>query len=176
MVQKTEDQGGPAADTVEKDSPLLDLTDQSVKKLLKLGKQRGYVTHDELNAVLPSEEVTPDAIEDTMAMLNEMGISFVEQEETDEATAADEEPDEEDNRSLVVNNLPAKSETRKQFEKEFLAARRRGDVEFMFRGRPISTRRADETGEKHRERMKEAAAQQRLDERLERYRARKGMA
>lgn len=69
---------------------------------------------------------------------------------------------------------PAKSETRKQFEKEFLAARRRGDVEFMFRGRPISTRRADETGEKHRERMKEAAAQQRLDERLDRYRARKG--
>lgn len=71
---------------------------------------------------------------------------------------------------------PAKSETRKQFEKEFLAARRRGDVEFMFRGRPISTRRDDETGEKHRERMKEAAAQQRLDERLERYRARKGGA
>lgn len=69
---------------------------------------------------------------------------------------------------------PAKSETRKQFEEEFLAARRRGDVEFTFRGRPISTRRDDETGEKHRERMKEAAAQQRLDERLDRYRARKG--
>ena len=84
MVQKTEDQAGPAADTVEKDSPLLDLTDQSVKKLLKLGKQRGYVTHDELNAVLPSEEVTPDAIEDTMAMLNEMRISVVDQEETHE--------------------------------------------------------------------------------------------
>ncbi len=114
MVQKTEDQAGPAADTVEKDSPLLDLSDQSVKKLLKLGKQRGYVTHDELNAVLPSEEVTPDQIEDTMAMLNEMGISVVEQEETDEAAVApvDDEPDEEDNRSLVVNNLPAKSETR----------------------------------------------------------------
>ena len=52
MAQKTEDQAGPAAETVEKDSPLLDLTDQSVKKLIKLGKQRGYVTHDELNAVL----------------------------------------------------------------------------------------------------------------------------
>lgn len=62
MAQRTEDQAGHSTDTVEKDSPLLDLTDQSVKRLLKLGKQRGYVTHDELNAVLPSEEVTPDQI------------------------------------------------------------------------------------------------------------------
>ena len=41
MAQKTEDQAGTATDTIEKDSPLLDLTDQSVKKLLKTGKQRG---------------------------------------------------------------------------------------------------------------------------------------
>ena len=98
MVQKTEEQAPTAAEAPEKDSPLLDLSDQSVKKLLKIGKTRGYVTHDELNAVLPSEEVTPDQIEDTMAMLNDMGITVVEQEEgedgeaaTDEAPAEDEE-------------------------------------------------------------------------------------
>ncbi len=114
MAQKSEDQASTATETIEKDSPLLDLTDQSVKKLLKLGKQRGYVTHDELNAVLPSEEVTPDQIEDTMATLSEMGISVVDQEDSDEAAAApvDDEPDEEEGRSLVANNVPAKSETR----------------------------------------------------------------
>ncbi len=151
MVQKTEDQAGPAADTVEKDSPLLDLTDQSVKKLLKLGKQRGYVTHDELNAVLPSEEVTPDAIEDTMAMLNEMGISVVEQEETDEATAADEEPDEEDNRSLVVNNLPAKSETRAEPTERTddpvrMYLREMGSVELLSREGEIAIAKRIEAG------------------------------
>jgi RNA polymerase primary sigma factor len=63
------------------DGPLLDLTDAAVKKFIKLAKARGYVTMDELNKVLPSEEVTPDAIEDTMAMLSEMGINVVEAEE-----------------------------------------------------------------------------------------------
>jgi RNA polymerase primary sigma factor len=151
MVQKTEDQAGTAADTVEKDSPLLDLTDQSVKKLLKLGKQRGYVTHDELNAVLPSEEVTPDAIEDTMAMLSEMGISVVEQEETDEATAADEEPDEEDGRSLVVNNLPAKSETRAEPTERTddpvrMYLREMGSVELLSREGEIAIAKRIEAG------------------------------
>ncbi|MDE2356742.1 MAG: RNA polymerase sigma factor RpoD, partial [Alphaproteobacteria bacterium] len=63
------------------DGPLLDLTDAAVKKFIKQAKARGYVTVDELNKVLPSEEVTPDAIEDTMAMLSEMGINVVEAEE-----------------------------------------------------------------------------------------------
>jgi RNA polymerase primary sigma factor len=63
------------------DGPLLDLTDAAVKKFIKQAKARGYVTMDELNKVMPSEEVTPDAIEDTMAMLSEMGINVVEAEE-----------------------------------------------------------------------------------------------
>ena len=52
------------------DGPLLDLTDAGVKKFIKLAKTRGYVTMDELNKVLPSEEVTSEAIEDTLAMLS----------------------------------------------------------------------------------------------------------
>jgi len=63
------------------DGPLLDLTDAAVKKFIKQAKARGYVTHEELNKVLPSEEVTSEAIEDTMAMLNEMGINVVEAED-----------------------------------------------------------------------------------------------
>jgi RNA polymerase primary sigma factor len=74
------------SDTVEApeaptDGPLLDLTDAGVKKFIKQAKARGYVTMDELNKVLPSEEVTSEAIEDTLAMLSEMGVNVVEAEE-----------------------------------------------------------------------------------------------
>src|ERR1700756_3844237 len=64
--------------------PLLDLSDAAVKKMIKLAKKRGYVTHDQLNAVLPSEEVSSDQIEDVYAMLNEMGINVVDNEDTAE--------------------------------------------------------------------------------------------
>ena len=63
------------------DGPLLDLTDAGVKKFIKQAKARGYVTMDELNKVLPSEEVTSEQIEDTLAMLSEMGVNVVEADE-----------------------------------------------------------------------------------------------
>src|SRR3954452_25105075 len=63
------------------DGPLLDLTDAGVKKFIKQAKARGYVTMDELNKVLPSEEVTSEAIEDTLAMWSEMGVNVIESEE-----------------------------------------------------------------------------------------------
>jgi RNA polymerase primary sigma factor len=63
------------------DGPLLDLTDAGVKRFIKQAKTRGYVTMDELNKVLPSEEVTSEQIEDTLAMLSEMGVNVVEAEE-----------------------------------------------------------------------------------------------
>ena len=71
-----EAQGGDSSD-----SPILDLSDAAVKRMIKLAKARGYVTMDELNKVLPSEEVTSEAIEDTLAMLSEMGVNVVESEE-----------------------------------------------------------------------------------------------
>jgi RNA polymerase primary sigma factor len=71
-------------ETTGGDGPLLDLTDAGVKKFIKQAKARGYVTMDELNKVLPSEEVTSEAIEDTLAMLSEMGVNVVEAEEDGE--------------------------------------------------------------------------------------------
>src|SRR6202000_98137 len=65
------------------DGPLLDLTDAGVKRFIKQAKARGYVTMDELNKVLPSEEVTSEQIEDTLAMLSEMGVNVVENEESE---------------------------------------------------------------------------------------------
>ena len=73
------------------DSPLLDSLSANVKKMVAHGKERGYVTYDELNAALPPDQVSSEQIEDTMAMLSEMGINVVESEESEEA-AAEAEP------------------------------------------------------------------------------------
>ena len=80
----------PEAGEATHDGPLLDLTDAGVKKFIKQAKARGYVTMDELNKVMPSEEVTSEQIEDTLAMLSEMGVNVVESEE-DAAEASDKE-------------------------------------------------------------------------------------
>ena len=69
------------------DGPLMDGMAAAVKKMVLRAKERGYVTYDELNAVLPPDQVSSEQIEDTMAMLNEMGINIVEGEETEEAQA-----------------------------------------------------------------------------------------
>ncbi|MFQ5785833.1 MAG: RNA polymerase sigma factor RpoD [Alphaproteobacteria bacterium] len=72
------------------DSPLLDSATATVKKLLARGKERGYVTYDELNAAMPPEQVSSEQIEDTMAMLSEMGINVIDNEEGDEAAVNDD--------------------------------------------------------------------------------------
>src|ERR1700677_1964795 len=63
--------------------PLLDLSDAAVKKMIKQAKKRGYVTYEQLNSVMPSEEVTSEKIEDILAMMSEMGINVVETEEAE---------------------------------------------------------------------------------------------
>src|SRR3569623_966785 len=72
----------PEAETTS-DGPLLDLTAAGVKKFIKQAKARGYVTMDELNKVLPSEEVPSAQIEDTLAMLSGMGVNVIEAEEAE---------------------------------------------------------------------------------------------
>jgi RNA polymerase primary sigma factor len=72
------------------DGPLLDLSDAAVKRMIKLAKKRGFVTYDELNDVLPSEEVTSEQIEDILAMLNEMGINVIETDEVEDSEGGGE--------------------------------------------------------------------------------------
>src|SRR6476620_474633 len=91
-----------AEGTPDSPLPLLDLSDAEVKKMIKLAKKRGYVTHEEINAVMPSEEVTSDQIEDVFAMLNEMGINVVENDEQDnEEAEADDDTDDDTDNELV---------------------------------------------------------------------------
>ncbi len=67
------------------DSPLIDTHNQALKSLVKQGKERGYVSYEELNAALPQEKVSSEQIEDAMTMLAEMGINLVDSEEQEEA-------------------------------------------------------------------------------------------
>ncbi len=67
------------------DAPLLDTLGAGIKRLVNRGKERGYVTYDELNGALPPESVSSEQIEDTMAMLSELGINVIEGDEAEEA-------------------------------------------------------------------------------------------
>jgi RNA polymerase primary sigma factor len=84
VVGKPGDVIDPNAPREDADSPLLDLSDVAVRKMITKAKARGYVTYDELNKVLPSEKVSSEQIEDTMSMLSEMGINVIESEEPEE--------------------------------------------------------------------------------------------
>jgi RNA polymerase primary sigma factor len=77
----------PREDAAE--APLLDSVAAAVKKMLARGKERGYLTYDELNAALPPDQVSSEQIEDTMTMLSELGINVIENEESEEPAAAE---------------------------------------------------------------------------------------
>ncbi len=63
----------------------LDMSQTAVKKMIADARERGYITYDQLNAVLPPEQVSSDQIEDVMSMLSEMGIQVTEEEESEES-------------------------------------------------------------------------------------------
>ena len=108
-----------AAETPDTPLPLLDLSDAAVKKLIRTAKKRGYVTHDEINAVLPSEEVNSEQIEDVLAMFSEMGVNVVETEEAndDDKEEEDDEPEAENELVEVQQKVPAKAETKEPTER-----------------------------------------------------------
>ncbi|MBT6137815.1 MAG: RNA polymerase sigma factor RpoD [Rhodospirillaceae bacterium] len=78
----TEEEGRDREETP--DGPLMDNVNQAVKNLIKKGKERGYLTYDEVNAALPQDEMSSEQIEDIMSGLNELGVNVVEAEETEE--------------------------------------------------------------------------------------------
>ena len=74
------------ANNEQQDAPLLDTLGAAIKRMIARGKERGYVTYDELNSALPPEQVSSEQIEDTMSMLNEIGINVTEGEENEEGS------------------------------------------------------------------------------------------
>ena len=74
-TEETEETGG---------SPLVDAGAVAVKKMVAAAKERGYVTYDEVNKALPQDQLSSEQIEDIMAMISEMGINIIENEEAEE--------------------------------------------------------------------------------------------
>src|SRR5215813_4946108 len=121
--EKEETPEKEASETPDTPLPLLDLSDAAVKKLIRSAKKRGYVTHDQINSVLPSEEVNSEQIEDVLAMFSEMGVNVVETEETsgegEETRGEDDEEGESEGGDLVEvqQKVPAKTEAKEPTER-----------------------------------------------------------
>ncbi len=135
------------------DGPLLDLSDDAVKKMIKLAKKRGYVTMDELNAVLPSEEVTSEQIEDTMSMLSDMGINVVEDDETGEEPEGDQNADAEEESNEIAEQqgtavaaVAKKEPTDRTDDPVRMYLREMGSVELLSREGEIAIAKRIEAG------------------------------
>jgi RNA polymerase primary sigma factor len=134
--------------------PLLDLSDAAVKKLIRTAKKRGYVTHDQINSVLPSEEVNSEQIEDVLAMFSEMGVNVVETEEhtdDEEREEGEEEAEAESSDLVEVQRIvPAKSEAKEPSERTDdpvrMYLREMGSVELLSREGEIAIAKRIEAG------------------------------
>src|SRR5690554_7466950 len=149
---KTEADSKPEAQTEAPDGPLLDLSDAAVKKLIKTAKKRCYVTYEEINAVVPSEEVTSEQIEDIMAMFSDMGINVVDEDEVEEAEAessTDEEGGElatTSSSTAVASTSNAKSGSDRTDDPVRMYLREMGSVELLSREGEIAIAKRIEAG------------------------------
>src|ERR1700709_1700944 len=153
---KDKEKDDKAADAPEKDSPdapspLLDLSDAAVKKMIKQAKKRGFVTFDQLNEVLPSDTTSPEQIEDIMSMLSDMGINVSEAEEADSEDEKEEAEDDTDN-ELVEVTQKAVTEVKKSEPGERtddpvrMYLREMGTVELLSREGEIAIAKRIEAG------------------------------
>ena len=124
------------------DGPLLDLNNAAVKKMIKAAKKRGYVTYDELNKIMPSDEVTSEQIEDTMSMLSEMGINVVEDDE-EESEGGDLV---ETTKSSAVTTTAKKEPTDRTDDPVRMYLREMGSVELLSREGEIAIAKRIEAG------------------------------
>ncbi|MEO1540723.1 MAG: RNA polymerase sigma factor region1.1 domain-containing protein, partial [Pseudomonadota bacterium] len=134
-------------DHAENAGPMLDMSQAAVKKMIAQAKTRGYITYDELNQVMPSDQVSSEQIEDVMAMLSEMGINVIEAEEADDDDAAPtaEEPERSTSRELATTtanneNLDRTDDPVRMYLREM------GSVELLSREGEIAIAKRIEAG------------------------------
>jgi RNA polymerase primary sigma factor len=153
-TKATERDKSETAPEPQTDSPLLDLTDQAVKRMIKVAKKRGYVTYEELNGVLPSEEFTSEQIEDVLGQLSEMGINVIEAEDADDQAEGAEEEEESDaldapaaSRAVLVRPETAvKEPTDRTDDPVRMYLREMGAVELLSREGEIAIAKRIEAG------------------------------
>jgi RNA polymerase primary sigma factor len=142
-----------------RDRPVLDLSDAAVKELIRTAKKRGYVTHDQINALLASEEVNSEQIESILAKFSEMGINVVEAKEVrlEEEVTPREEPEGEETEGessglveFQQRSVPTKSEAKEPVERTDdpvrMYLREMGSVELLSREGEIAIAKRIEAG------------------------------
>ncbi len=149
MATKTAATTEAAAGEQDTDATLLDTQSASVKRLIARGRERGYITFDELNAVLPPDQMSSEQIEDVMAVLSEMGIQVVENEDNEETEAAREEEEEKkpeaDEGETPSGNVDAESLGRTD-DPVRMYLREMGSVELLSREGEIAIAKRIEAG------------------------------
>jgi RNA polymerase primary sigma factor len=157
LQAKDKEKDDKAADAPEKDSqdapsPLLDLSDAAVKKMIKQAKKRGFVTFDQLNEVLPSDQTSPEQIEDIMSMLSDMGINVTEADDSEGEEDKDEGGEDETDNELVEVTQKAVTEVKKSEPGERtddpvrMYLREMGTVELLSREGEIAIAKRIEAG------------------------------
>ncbi|MXU65245.1 RNA polymerase sigma factor RpoD [Oceanomicrobium pacificus] len=126
-------------------SSLLDMSQAAVKKMIAQAKARGYITYDELNEVMPPDQVSSEQIEDVMAMLSEMGINVVEAEEAEDEDGESGSKDSSSSRELTTTT--ASSETLDRTDDPVrMYLREMGSVELLSREGEIAIAKRIEGG------------------------------
>ncbi|HEY9080294.1 RNA polymerase sigma factor RpoD [Magnetovibrio sp.] len=146
-AQKTQPTDGD-----NQDGPLLDALGANVKKMVKLGKERGFVTYDELNKALPPDQVSSEQIEDTMSQLSEMGINVIEGEEGDDlaegevAAADDDDADDDGDDEKKASGNVSDSDVGRTDDPVRMYLREMGSVELLSREGEIAIAKRIEAG------------------------------
>ncbi len=128
------------------DSPLLDMSDVGVRKMIARAKARGYVTYDELNKVLPSDKTSSEQIEDTMSMLNEMGINVIESEEQEEGADGENLPATAESKEVATTPGKAAEQYDRTDDPVRMYLREMGSVELLSREGEIAIAKRIEAG------------------------------
>src|ERR1700712_3175024 len=147
MATKPMVAGDTATAEADAETTLLDVTAAGVKRLIAKGKERGYITFDELNAILPPEQNSSEQIEDVMANFSEMGIQVVESEENEEGETqvAKAEGEEEKEESEASGNVDEASLGRTD-DPVRMYLREMGSVELLSREGEIAIAKRIEAG------------------------------
>ncbi|MEM6932312.1 MAG: RNA polymerase sigma factor RpoD [Pseudomonadota bacterium] len=141
MAPKDEDQTD--AETTEAPSPMLDMSQADVKKMIAKAKAKGFITYDELNRVLPSDQFSSEQIEDVMSLLSEMGVNVVEDDEEGEGedSGAKEETGKE-----VATKSSTSTEVDRTDDPVRMYLREMGTVELLSREGEIAIAKRIEAG------------------------------
>ncbi len=147
MATKQATTGETATAEADADTSLLDTQSAAFKRLIAKGRERGYITFEELNAALPQEQMSSEQIEDIMSLLSELGIQVVENEDNEdgEAAAKPEKPEGEGEETEAAGNVDEESLGRTD-DPVRMYLREMGSVELLSREGEIAIAKRIEAG------------------------------